>query len=113
MLLNIGDVIRHNKRGSEYEVMGIWEDTPWDWNDGQDYYLSGWDVGETFWHLCSEQRGDEAFSLKVRLQISTPSVQPFVKVIIYRALEPKRGEPWLFARPLHEFTEDRFTKVST
>ena len=112
--LKIGDIIRHLKRGSSYEVLGIWDDTPWDWTDGADFYLNGFLApdGESAWHLNSVPSGEQGFALKVRLQVGDKPVQPFVNIVLYRALESKRGEPWLFARPLPEFTPDRFEKVS-
>ena len=110
MSLNIGDIIRHNKRGSEYEVIGEIHELVLELSDGQELFLSATDVGG--WGLMERN-----YSYEVRLpiiyQTSLPRESSWADIVIYRALEPKKGEPWLFARPLHEFTEDRFTKVPT
>ena len=110
MKMTVGDIIRHNKRGSEYEVVGKIHELVLNLVDGQELLLSTTDGGD--WSL-RERNYPYEIRLPVRYQTSLPRESAWVDVVLYRALVSKKGEPWLFARPLSEFTEDRFTKVPT
>ena len=96
--LKAGDIIRHLKRGSVYEVVGhsVWH--AYDLRDNKDItrYLAR----------------DQGLAMQVRMQESGRLPNAPVGVIYYRALVSKPGEPWLFMRPLVEFTTDRFEKVT-
>lgn len=95
--LEPGDIIQHLKRGSEYEVMGYCPQHPFDLVDGRRYNVRIDNFG------CK---------MPALIQRSTKGKLPVpCMTILYRALEPKKGEPWLFIRPVSEFTTDRFTKV--
>ena len=111
LTLNIGDIIRHNKRGSEYEVVGITLHRPYE--DNRKLYLTLGILAndEPSWDISPYDHPGADFRFIVHFQKSSDA-PPVVDIVIYRALEPKRGEPWLFARPAHEFTEDRFTCLS-
>lgn len=94
--LEPGDIIRHLKRGSEYEVMGYGPQHPCDLVDGRRYNLRIDSYG------CK---------IPALIQRSTKTGLPMpCMTILYRALEPKKGDPWLFIRPVSEFTTDRFER---
>lgn len=93
--LKIGDVIRHLKRGSSYEVLGHGVENAIDLLDGRMVKR----------HLTN------GIILPVMQQVTSHLHAGSVGVIYYRALVSKPGEPWLFMRPVSEFTSDRFEKV--
>ena len=93
--LKIGDTIRHLKRGSEYEVLGFEQRNSMDVRDGKAIKM----------RLCHDS------AVPALMQNSTPLHAGVALMVVYRALVSKPGEPWLFMRPVSEFTTDRFTKV--
>lgn len=94
--LKIGDIIRHLKRGSSYEVLGYGVENAIDLLDDRTVKR----------HLSN------GIILPVMQQVTSRLHAGGVGVIYYRALVSKPGEPWLFMRPVSEFTPDRFEKVS-
>ena len=92
-----GGIIRHLKRGSEYEVVGFDVEDVLDMIDGRavERYFGGGDV-----------------RFKVHQQVSAARSKGRFIVVYYRALVSKPGEPWMFMRPLNEFTTDRFEEVA-
>ena len=94
--LQVGSIIRHLKRGSIYEVMGYAHDNAMDIKDGRTVtrFIKGYDV-----------------ALPVAQQRSGKLHPGLCLTVYYRALVSSPGEPWLFQRPINEFTPDRFELV--
>ena len=93
--LNPGDLIRHIKRGSVYEVMGYNHAHPDALIDNRSLpvWIKWWDG-----------------KIMAMVQRNTRNLPNPCMTILYRAVEPKIGDPWMFIRPVSEFTSDRFEK---
>lgn len=96
--LNPGDIIRHIKRGSLYEVLGFCPQNPMDLRDNKT---------RPVWIKFYDAR------LTALVQRNTSKLPTPTMTVLYRAVEPKRGDPWLFIRPISEFTTDRFEMEDT
>ena len=95
--LNPGDLIRHIKRGSIYEVMGFNPEHPADLIDNRlrPVWIKRWDG-----------------KIMAMVQRNTRDLPDPCMTILYRSVEPKIGDPWMFIRPVSEFTSDRFERVA-
>lgn len=98
LCLEPGDHVRHIKRGSIYEIMGSQVMHPYDVRDGAAFNL--------FVKFTD-------IRLPVLMQVSDRiKGDSLVHMLVYRTVEPKAGDPWLFMRPIPEFNSGRFWKVT-
>lgn len=91
--LREGLLIQHIKRGTAYELLGKDWVSPDSMTDDRTVKL---------WVSNSNLR------LPVLQQVTAPTRAGWFWAWYYRALASHPGQPWLFMRPLTEFTEDRF-----
>lgn len=112
--LSIGDKIRHLKRGSTYRVLAFAEGDPTQLSDNAPACLALYEgSGIAFARVALEGQGLDlgGISLLLRLpltvQVSGDDLASSARMVIYQGLSD--GLVW--ARPLAEFTPDRFLSL--
>jgi len=112
--LSIGDKIRHLKRGSTYRVLAFAEGDLTQLSDNAPACLSLYEgSGISFARVAPEGQGLDlgGISLLLRLpltvQISGDDLSSSARMVIYQGL----ADGLVWARPLAEFTPDRFLRL--
>lgn len=108
----IGDLLQHKKKGSEYEVMGLIKLNLYGKYDEQEVYICSHHGQNNFYWEISQKPITKSsyfvFPVMLQFDIKNPSPYEEVPMVLYRSLSPKSREPWMFLRPVKEFTVDRF-----
>ncbi len=107
-VIGFGDILRHNKRGSEYRVVGFAH--AWGEISDQQQTVLSCDPGYEFWIRAHKPTFGVLIARPV-FQISTLVRSRTGMICVLYAPQYDQKNPVIYARPRVEFTTDRFTIV--
>lgn len=110
-LPNVGDRVRHLKRGSTYRIIGIPFAALSEFEDGAEAFYWQWVNYELFEKISVDRPGiedDDILKLRLPISIQKSSDKPNGNVLIYQC----ETDGKIYARYQSEFTPDRFETIA-